>query len=89
MVRQGLVVRRQVLAQWGTRAGEVVVGQRRGRGGGHGRVGRQRRVEGDGVGNNVFALRSGLRCKLGVSMGMRTGGGGLMMQRACQRAIWV
>lgn len=57
--------------------------QRRGRGGGHGvacRVGWQWRMKGDSVGDDIIALWRGLRCKLGVPMGMRTGGGGLMMQ---------
>lgn len=86
MVRQGLVVRRQVLGQWGTWTGEVVGGKRRRGSRGNGvawRVGWQWRVKGDSVGNNVFALWRGLRGKLGVPMRVRTGGGGLMMQWAC------
>lgn len=87
MVCQGLVVRWQVLGQWGTWAREVVGRQRSGRGRGHGvawGVGWQWWVKGvDSVGNDIIALWRGLRCKLGVSVGMRTGGGGLMMQWAC------
>lgn len=57
----------------------------RGRRGGHGVAGGvrwQRWMEGDGVGNDIVALWRGLRCELGVPVGMRTGGGGLMVQRA-------
>lgn len=86
MVWQGLVVRRQVLGQRGTWTREVVSRQRRGRGRGHSvawRVGWQWRMKGDSVGNDIIALRRGLRRKLGVPVGMRTGGGGLMVQWAC------
>lgn len=85
-MRQGLVVWRKVLGEGGTGSGEVVGRQRRGRGRGHRvtwRVGGQWRVE--GVGNEKFALWRRLSRKLGGSMGMRAGRGGLMMQ--CQRAI--
>lgn len=37
-------------------------------------------MKGDSVGNDIIALRRGLRRKLGVPVGMRTGGGGLMVQ---------
>lgn len=86
MVWQGLVVRRQVLGQWGTWTREVVGRQRRGRCRGHSVAWRMRWqwwMKGDSVGNNIISLRRGLRCELGVPMGMRTGGGGLMMQWAC------
>lgn len=68
----------------------MVPGQRGGRGRGHsvaGGVGGQRCVKGvDSVGDDVVSLRRGL-CQLGVSMGMRAGGGGLMVQGTGQGAI--
>lgn len=91
VVRQALVVGGQVLRQRGAGAGEVVAGQRGRRGGGHGVAGgvrRERRVEGDGVGDDVVALRGCLRRELGVPVGVRAGGGGLVVQRASQRAVW-
>lgn len=90
VVRQALVVGWQVLSQRGGGAGEVVAGQRGRRGGGHGVAGgvrRERRVEGDGVGDDVVALRGRLRRELGVPVGVRAGGGGLVVQRASQRAV--
>lgn len=42
------------------------------------RVGWQWRMK--GVGNEEFALWRRLRCELGVPVGVRAGGGGLMMQ---------
>lgn len=84
MVRQGLVVSRKMLGQWGTWRGEVMGRQWRGRGRWHSMT---RRVRWQwcmkGVGNDIFALLRRLRCELGVPVGMRTGGGGLMVQRTC------
>lgn len=90
VVRQALVVGGQVLRQRSAGAGEVVARQRWGRGGGHGVAGgvrREWRVEGDGVWDDVVALRGRLWRELGVPVGVRAGGGGLVMQRPSQGAI--
>lgn len=44
-------------------------------------------MKGDGVGNDIIALWRRLRSELRVSVGVRAGGGGLMMQGASERAI--
>lgn len=90
VVRQALVVCGQVLGQGCAGAREVVGGQWRGRSRGHGVARRMRWegwMEGHRVGNHIIALRWRLRRKLGGPVRVGTRRRGLMVQRACERAI--
>lgn len=52
-------------------------------------VRRQGGVEGeDGVWDDIITLRRRLLRGRGIAMGVRTRGGGLVVQGAWQRAIW-